>query len=444
MLETLFIKFKKLKIKNSHTLCMRSGQSLIEVLIGLTIGALLIGTAAMGVAFMLRSTSANDNLQMASGMVQASLDKARAFAGANWQNIYGLTKGTSTTYFLNSSSTEFFLVEGKEGVVGTDVVDGLVGRWGFDEATGTVAYDMSGNNNNGTLINNPTNATSTCKIGYCLNFNGTSQYVSVPSVDTFDLVGTGSIIAWIKIDSTWVGSLYPNVVSKGANAGWDTGGWSLFVFNPISDRRIGVGFRNGVTTKSVSFTNTLTDQWVQIAGIWDGSYIYLYENGVQKASSTQTISPQITTYPVTIGRDNGSQYFDGSVDDVRIYNRALSADEVKRMYESSVFSRYFTVENVCRTNDASSTVSGVTPCGSGSLEDPSTQKISSVVEWIASTGATNLTLVDYITRWKNAIFQQTDWSGGSGDDAIYTEPGSGYSSSTNIDSGSGLIRLHGI
>lgn len=444
MLKMFFIKFKKLKIKNSHALCMRSGQSLIEVLIGLTIGAILIGSAAMGIAFMLRSTSSNDNLQMASGMVQSSLDKARAFAGADWQNIYGLTKGTSTTYFLNSSSTQFFVIEGKEGVFGTDVGTDLAGRWGFDEATGTVAYDMSGNNNSGTLMNSPTRNTENCKAGYCLGFNGTTQYVYVPHASAFDLSETGSVVAWVNIDSSWTGSTYSNVVGKGANAGWDTAGWGLFVFNPITDRRIGIGFRNGASTKVVSFTNTLTDQWIQIAGVWDGSNIYLYQNGIEKASSTQTISPQVTTYPVTIGRDNGSQYFDGSVDDARIYTRALSADEIKRMYESAVFSRYFVVENVCRTNDASSTISGASPCESGSLEDPSTQRVTSIVEWIASSGLTDLTLVDYITRWKNAIFQQTDWSGGSGDDGVYTEPGSSYSSSTNIDTGSESFQLHGI
>lgn len=189
-------------------------------------------------------------------------------------------------------------------------------------------------------------------------------------------------------------------------------------------------------------SNLILNKWNNLVITYNNQQGSMYLNGISVASSTGTYVAGNNT--LRLGDNVNNERFSGIMDDVRIYNRALSADEIKRMYESGVFSRYFTVENVCRTNDASSTVSGVTPCGSGSLEDPSTQKVSSVVEWIASTGATNLTLVDYITRWKNAIFQQTDWSGGSGDDAIYTEPGSGYSSSTNIDGGSGLIRLHGI
>lgn len=433
-----------LKTKNKKLKTSRSGQSLIEVLIGLTIGAILIGAASMGIAFMLRSTATNDNLQMASSMAQASLDKARAFAGADWQNMYGLTKGTSTAYYLGASSTKFIVIQGKEGLVSNDITSGLVGQWGFDEATGAVVYDGTGNNNNGTLINNPTRATSTCKTGYCVSFNGSTQYASVTSTSAFDLVSSGSVVAWVKIDSAWTGTTYPNVVGKGANAGWDTPGWGMFVFHPISDRRIGVGFRNGATTKVVSFSNTITDQWMHVAGIWDGSYIYVYQNGAQRASSTQTISPQITTSPITIGKDNGSQYFDGSVDDVRIYNRALSAKEIKQLYDSAVFSRYFNVENICRTNDASSTISGVTPCVDGSFEDPSTQKITSVVEWLSSGSISNLVLNDYITRWKNAIFQQTDWSGGSGDSGVYTQPGSSYSSSSNIDINSGSFRIHNL
>jgi hypothetical protein len=451
---------KKYIIHNTKYLILaffkkREGQSLIEVLIGLTIGALLIGTAAIGVAFMLRSTAANDNLQMASGMVQASLDKARAFAGANWQNIYRLTKGTSTTYFLNSSSTEFFLVEGKEGVVGTDVMDGLVGRWGLDEATGTVAYDMSGNNNNGTLMNNVARATSTCKVGYCCDFDATDDYVTITDGSSLDF-GTGdfSVSGWLYINSSRVTATkeYGFINKNGTfqnSSGWGIELSSWGKSTPFPTLNI-----SGYNTGQTSWCNTCatkndgitTNAWHQVSLVRTGSYLYLYIDGVLSGSNNHAqVSVSVdNSQPILIGDNSWGPNFPGMIDDVRVYNRALSADEIKRMYESAVFSRYFTVENVCRTNDASSTVSGVTPCGSGSFEDPSTQKVSSVVEWIASTGATNLTLVDYITRWKNAIFQQTDWSGGSGDDAIYTEPGSGYSSSTNVDGGSESIRIHGI
>lgn len=433
---------KKYVIHNTKYLILRAqsraGQSLIEVLIGLTIGAILIGSAAMGIAFMLRSTSSNDNLQMASGMVQSSLDKARAFAGADWQNIYGLTKGTSTTYFLNSSSTQFFVIEGKEGVFGTDVATDLVGRWGFDEATGTIAYDMSGNNNNGTLINSPIHATSTCKLGYCLTFDGVSNYIDVSGFSGVPAFSEGTLSFWVY-PTRW--SNYDNVLGLQSSAT----NVNVIRIERSNDLVRAIFGNSSGSYNDVYSTSTLTaNSWHFIVLTWNSpsSTASVYLDNLPNSNT-------ITTWPslynaFRIGTGYTGRYFQGIIDDVRIYNRALSADEIKRMYESAVFSRYFVVENVCRTNDASSTISGASPCESGSLEDPSTQRITSIVEWIASSGLTDLTLVDYITRWKNAIFQQTDWSGGSGDDGVYTEPGSSYSSSTNIDTGSESFQLHGI
>jgi len=218
------------------------------------------------------------------------------------------------------------------GKVTTRKEEGLVGYWHLDEGTSTLAYDNSGYGNNGTLYNTPTWQTSNnCRAGGCLDFNGTNEYVGVSSNNTLDLSSVGSVAVWINIPSSWSGSLYPNVVSKGANAGWDTDGWSIYAFGPASNA-IGIGFRNGGTVKNVSFTNSLKDQWIHIVGVWNGSNIYIYENGVLKNSSAQTISPPVTSYPVTIGRDNGSQYFDGLIDEVRIYNRALSVTEILQMY----------------------------------------------------------------------------------------------------------------
>lgn len=413
----------------------RSGQSLIEIMIGLAIGAILIGTASFGVAFILRSSSTNQNLSVASEAAQGLLEKVRSFSNAGWQNVYGLQKSSSTQYFLVASGTSLFAVSGKEGILDNDVTNGLVGEWGFDESvssTSTVTYDLSGNGNNGTLYGSPTRASSSCKMANCMSFNGLSQYVSIGSTGTYDLTSVGTVMVWVKIPSAWSGSNYPNMVGKGANAGWDTEGWGLFAFNPVSDNRIGVGFRNGASTKVVSFSNALKDQWIHIAGTWNGSSIIVYENGAQKASSTQTISPPSTSYPVTIGKDNGVQYFDGEIDDVRIYNRALSADEILQLYRSGIFGRYFYIENACRSNDASSTVTGVSPCGSGSVDDPLTQKATAVTEWTSNGKTAQFSLAGYLTRWKNFLLRQTDWSGGSGQTGVFTTPDNTYASGTNV------------
>lgn len=187
--------------------------------------------------------------------------------------------------------------------------------------------------------------------------------------------------------------------------------------------------------------------WFHVAWTQDGSSVKLYVNGEERIltgtnSGSWWTSHLLNNLSMRFGY--AWAYFDGWLDDFRIYNRALSADEVKQLYESPAFSRYFTVEDVCRTNDASSTISGVTPCETGSVDDPSTQRVTSIVEWASSGNITDLALVDYITRWKNAVFQQTDWLGGSGDENVYTQPGTTYASSTNIDLESGSIRIHNL
>ncbi len=402
-----------------------SGQSLIEVLVGLAIGAILIGSAGLGISFMLKSTTSNDNLQGASGIVRQTLDEVRSYISADWQNIYGLTKGLDTQYFLNASGTTFYSVQGKEGVLSRDVTSGLIGRWGLDEATGTVAYDMSGNGNDGVLTNNPTRATSTCWVGYCLDLNGTNNYVYVTNGGIFDLAKF-SWTVWIK--PSWVSgvpSYNPAVVA----------------LRNILNTRMSMHIRsnysnldlwNGSSLQSFPYTFQ-PDDWYHIVFTYNSGVATIYINGVAIGSNSFT-QGSTTLLPLYIGSSDGTaEYFNGSIDDVRIYNRTLTATEVKNLYESKQFSAYFSVENVCRSNDSSSTITDTEPCQSGSIVDPITEEITAKTEWNTRGTTDNVSLVDYITRWKNKVFYQTDWSGGSGVDGPLTNPTTQYSSSTNID-----------
>ncbi len=433
------IQNSKFKIQNSRTRS-RAGQSLIEVLIGLTIGALLIGTAAMGVAFMLRSTSTNDNLQSASGMVQASLDKVRSYAGADWENIYGLTKGNNSVYFLNASGTEFIIIEGKEGLTSNNVSDGLVGRWGFDEKSGTIAYDMMGSNKNGVLTSESSRATSTCKSGYCISLDGANR---VDFAQTNFKYAEGSFSYWVKFSqkniTQGIFHLYEGSTTDYIRSYVNANNVMDLVIE--DDDVVKVNIQYDLDNLG-EFLNT----WYHVAWVQDGVSIRLYINGVEQITTGTNSGSWWTEHlldNLTMRIGLAWSYMNGFVDDFRVYSRALSGSEIKQIYESSVFSGYFVVHDVCRTNDASSTISGVTPCADGSLEDPSTQRITSSVEWNASGSITDLTLTDYVTRWKNDVFQQTDWSGGSGDNGVYTRPGTTFSTSTNVDITTGSFKIHG-
>ena len=75
------------------------------------------------------------------------------------------------------------------------LLNGLVGWWKFDEGSGTVAYDSSGNGNNGNLTNGPTWTTG--KIGGALSFDGENDYVDVPSIQSVNGGGV-TFAVWIK------------------------------------------------------------------------------------------------------------------------------------------------------------------------------------------------------------------------------------------------------
>lgn len=424
--------------KNSRAFSS-SGQSLIEILIALAIGALIIGAATIGISFMLRSTSTNQNLQSAEGFMSDMVSKVRSYGGASWENIYGLTKGLSTTYYLAPSSTALFAVQGREGLFDNDVTNGLVGEWGFDEATGTVAYDMTGNNDNGTLVNVPTRATSTCEAGNCMSFYATSSnYISIPSTSTLNFTtnGTFSISLWVDpstLFSSWRRGIImqENYLTSGFRLGFSNGGAPMFWTT-----------QSGGTLQLTSPQLLALNQWNYLVVTYNNQQAVLYLNGTQVASSTGTYVAGSNS--VRIGAAV-SEYFSGLLDDVRYYNRALSATEVAQLYSGHPFTRYFSVEDACRTNDASSTISGTVPCPSGSLVDPSTEKITTTVTWPTSGNLGSIETEDYITRWQNDVFSQDNWSGGGGYDGPYTTPGTTFSSSSNVDTGTqGEIRIHGL
>jgi len=102
------------------------------------------------------------------------------------------------------------------------------------------------------------------------------------------------------------------------------------------------------------------------------------------------------------------------------------------------YNLYFSIENVNR--DASDNI--VT---SGGINDPSTQKVTVTVEWSASgSNVSRFQISDYLTRWKNRVIIQNDWSGGAGAEGPFTEPNNKFaSSSPNIDTTStpGIIKL---
>jgi fibronectin type 3 domain-containing protein len=205
---------------------------------------------------------------------------------------------------------------------------GLVGAWAFDEGSGTTVADQSGKGNNGTL----SNATwvTTGKFNKALSFNGTNAWVTVPDSSTLDLTTGMTVMAWVRPAATgsWrtaVAKEQPGNLAYGMYANTD------------QNKNEAEVYVNGAT-RSVNGTSQLpVATWSHIAATYDGTTLRLFVNGVQVAQLAQTGLIITSTSPLRIG-GNGiwGEYFNGLIDEVRVYNRALSATEIQDAMNTSI------------------------------------------------------------------------------------------------------------
>ncbi len=227
----------------------------------------------------------------------------------------------------------------------TGVDTSLKGYWSFNgpDISGTTAYDRSGNANNGTLTNGPTATIG--KSGQALSFDGVNDCVSIPhsSVLNFAYNQDFSVSAWVKAPATQLDPGFGGniILQKWAN----TGGYPYAI--RIFNQTYGVsGDRGKVYALRYDATNLPTlvsgvkindDTWHHISFTKNGSTLSLYIDGNSSVTTTTDTTTGTTTnsYPLYIGGEQCSVYpFNGKVDEVRVYNRALSATEITALYNS--------------------------------------------------------------------------------------------------------------
>ena len=193
----------------------------------------------------------------------------------------------------------------------------LMAAYGFNEGSGTVVNDVSGNGNNGTISG--ATWTTSGKYGNALTFNGTNALVTVNNATSLQLTSAMTLEAWVY--PTTVNSAWRDVIYKG-NDNYYLEGTSSNASRPAMGGTFGADLYG---------TSALTaNTWAHLAATYDGATMRLYVNGVQVASRAQTGAIATSTNPLQIGGDSlYGQYFAGRIDEVRIYNRALSAAEIQ-------------------------------------------------------------------------------------------------------------------
>lgn len=216
-----------------------------------------------------------------------------------------------------------------------DITTGLVALWNLEEGTGTTAID-SISANNGTLTNGPTWIPG--QIGnYALSFDGTNDFVSTTDVAAAESIGAITVSAWAKSSTTdLVGAQYIFAKSRSGqtNISWEIAksAQEKFTF------AVSNGTTKSTATTDLAFADT---SWHHIVGVYDGSLVRIYVDGAEADATPAALTGNVsnTAYYICLGtyssagNCSGSGYFAGSIDDPRVYNRALSAADISLLYD---------------------------------------------------------------------------------------------------------------
>lgn len=201
---------------------------------------------------------------------------------------------------------------------------GTVGYWTFDEPTGSV-LDHSGNGNHGTRVGG-TEIVPGGKVGSAIQLDGSSGYVTIPNESQFDLQEAITISAWFKVRFNW--TRWQGLVTKG-DSSWrlHRNNWS----NSLAFHATNVGSPAG----SININN---DQWHHAVATYDGSNMSLYIDGQLDVTAAAGATIPNVDYPVWIGNNSEStnRHWNGQIDEVRILNRGLNAEEVVDLYNQKV------------------------------------------------------------------------------------------------------------
>ena len=215
---------------------------------------------------------------------------------------------------------------------------GLVGWWKFDEGSGTTAADSSGNGDTVSLVNGVSWVTG--KIGDAISANGTNQYGTVPAIN---LSGTSTVTVAFWANRTYSTTIESVMLENTTNYNLSTTGFGLFP-DDTGCKGIQAAVHGNVGYSVNCYAQPSSGVWHHLAIIYDktqaaNAQTALYIDGVLQTPTSHLNTAQNTNgfgnNPLYLFSRAGSQFFNGGeMDDLRIYNRALSAGEIQQLYQA--------------------------------------------------------------------------------------------------------------
>ena len=215
-------------------------------------------------------------------------------------------------------------------------LSGLLGYWTFDDGSGTAAADSSGYGHTATLVNGISWVTG--EVGGGISANGLNQFVGIPAID---LSGTLAITVAMWVNRTYSTSGGHTLFEGTSNFDNSTTGFGLFP-DDSSCSGIKAGVQGDIGYNINCYSQPSSGAWHHLAVVYDKSLpgsneVALYLDGaLQTPTESQATSTNTNTFgndPIYLFSRGGTEQFTtGTMDDLQLYNRALSASEIQQIY----------------------------------------------------------------------------------------------------------------
>jgi len=218
---------------------------------------------------------------------------------------------------------------------------GLKGYWSFNEGAGTVATNFAsstaGAANTGTLTNMEAADWVSGKMSKALSFDGVDEYVSVPDSSSLDLTTAMTISAWVYLTEAPDATHGAGVVVKGTATDGNAGSYELTL---LSDLGVyGRIYTNAAVSAQTAANLIPLNTWHHVVATYNKTSLIVYVDGVSKATTAQTNNLEANNGILAIGTRPAQltgAAFPGKIDEVRVYNTALTAAQVLALYQSGV------------------------------------------------------------------------------------------------------------
>ncbi|MCL5281712.1 MAG: hypothetical protein M1376_17580, partial [Planctomycetes bacterium] len=213
---------------------------------------------------------------------------------------------------------------------GTAELAGLVGWWKLDEKEGRTAADSSGNGHEATVQGNPDWQPAGGKLGGAIALGGDGDFLDVADKSAFDCGGGVTLAAWIKakqLDKPWQA-----IITKGDNTYRMQRNNET---NALEFACTGVQIPNGNEYGSLFGSKAMTiGEWHHVAGVYDGKKMYLYVDGALDSSQEAwgAINTNDTRLQIGGNTDVGDRFWNGLIDEVRVYNYGLPEAQIQQLY----------------------------------------------------------------------------------------------------------------